>query len=174
MNTFMNSLILLRTESSNFRYSFFQRYLANFQLFSKLFRRKSEGEPISEYFCGCLCSRRLNVHLQRISQTATIRPRIANHARPSNPSNFTPAFNLLSSQPQRIKIHFLAERFSAPNPTDSAHLHYFYHFQTSCQRVTHQRGRIWVARVVRLISHSPYRPISHSVNYYQSSCRLHL
>ena len=40
------------------------------------------------------------------------------------------------------------ERFSAPNPTDSAHFHYFYHAQTACQRVTHQRGRIWVARLV--------------------------
>ena len=40
------------------------------------------------------------------------------------------------------------ERFSAPNPTDSARLQYFYHVPSVCQQVTHQRGRIWVARLV--------------------------
>ena len=50
-------------------------------------------------------------------------------------------------------ILFFVERFSAPNPTDSAHFHYFYHVPLTCQPVTHQRGRIWVARLVRLLSH---------------------
>ena len=45
----------------------------------------------------------------------------------------------------------LVERFSAPNPTDSARFHYFYHVPPACQPVTHQRGRIWVARLVRHI-----------------------
>ena len=45
-------------------------------------------------------------------------------------------------------FHF-SERFSAPNPTDSAHFHNFYHVPSACQPVTHQRGRIWVARIVR-------------------------
>ena len=45
----------------------------------------------------------------------------------------------------------LVERFSAPNPTESAHFHYFYHVPSACQPVTHQRGRIWVARLVLLI-----------------------
>ena len=49
------------------------------------------------------------------------------------------------------KQTFFGERFSAPNPTDSAHFHYFYHVPPVCQPVTHQRGRIWVARLVRLI-----------------------
>ena len=48
-----------------------------------------------------------------------------------------------------IEFIFSGERFSAPNPTDSAHFHYFYHVPLACQPVTHQRGRIWVARIVR-------------------------
>ena len=46
-------------------------------------------------------------------------------------------------------IGFIAQRFSAPNPTDSARFYYFYHVPPACQPVTHQRGRIWVARLVR-------------------------
>ena len=48
-------------------------------------------------------------------------------------------------------MHLLDERFSAPNPTDSARFHYFYHVPPVCQPVTHQRGRIWVARLVRFL-----------------------
>ena len=49
----------------------------------------------------------------------------------------------------RTEDSFSAERFSAPNPTDSARFHYFYHVPSVCQPVIHQRGRIWVARLVR-------------------------
>ena len=56
---------------------------------------------------------------------------------------------MLKKRGRQIVTLFSGERFSAPNPTDSARFDYFYHIPSACQRVTHQRGRIWVARLVR-------------------------
>ena len=45
-------------------------------------------------------------------------------------------------------VSILVERFSAPNPTDSARFHYFCHIPLTRQSPTRVRGRIWVARLV--------------------------
>ena len=68
----------------------------------------------------------------------------------------------LSPDKKRHALHG-AQRFSAPNPTDSAHFQYFYHVPPACQSVTHQRGRIWVARLYRttdLFMRGVRRPLS--------------
>ena len=69
---------------------------------------------------------------------------------PNQPNPNPPKNHQATYSPKQEKNNF-AQRFSAPNPTDSARFHYFYHVPSACQPVTHQRGRIWVARIVRSI-----------------------